>query len=406
MENLREKIEKEYSVAEKERRGQALELFSKELEQAQTAYQEILDAVRGPSPDRRNLAGVPDVRDIQRLLPSDTALVEYLVGKQTLSILTVKRDSVNGNTVQVGAESLATRTELLRDLIMERKSEWTGPGQGLRALLIDPAVHAGYLHGVQRLIVVPDGVLNYVPFAALPTDHARVLGDDFVVAYLPTAAAITAERSDRSDSGNLLALAPAESHLPNAEAEVRSIGEMFPRGSLVITGKGATKTLFKQVAGQYDYVHLATHGSLNRNAPWLSTLQLQPDDQNNGLLELHEILDLKLHARLVTLSACETALGSGYFTDTPAGDEFVGMTRAFLGAGSQSVLASLWAVNDESTRALMVKFYRYLREFDGPEALMRAQREFRRSEQRYRAPYYWAAFVLVGVSKIGPEKAK
>jgi CHAT domain-containing protein/Tfp pilus assembly protein PilF len=406
MESLREKIEKEYSVTERERRGRALEIFSKELEQAQRAYEEILDTVRGASPFRKSLAGIPDTGDIQRLLPSGTALVEYVVGKQTLSILTVKKDSVNGTTVQIGAESLATRTELLRDLIMERKPAWIDPGRGLQALLIAPLDHAGYLRGVQRLIVVPDGVLNYVPFAALPTSGSRVLGDDFIVAYLPAAVALLAERSADRGGRAMLAMAPAESHLPNAGAEVRSIGEMFPRGSLVTAGKGATKTLFKQVAGQYDYVHLATHGSLNRNAPWLSTLQLQPDDQNDGLLELHEILDLKLHARLVTLSACETALGSGYFTDTPAGDEFVGMTRAFLGAGSQSVLASLWAVNDESTRALMVKFYRYLRQFDGPEALMRAQREFRRSEQRYRAPYYWAAFVLVGVSKIGPEKGQ
>jgi CHAT domain-containing protein len=101
----------------------------------------------------------------------------------------------------------------------------------------------------------------------------------------------------------------------------------------------------------------------------------------------------------VTLSACETALGSGYFTDTPAGDEFVGLTRAFLGAGSQSVLASLWAVNDESTRALMVKFYRHLGQAEGAEALAKAQREIRQTDARHRAPYYWAAFVLVGEAK-------
>ena len=71
---------------------------------------------------------------------------------------------------------------------------------------------------------------------------------------------------------------------------------------------------------------------------------------------------MKLRARLVTLSACETALGKGYFTETPAGDEFVGMTRAFLSAGGHSVLASLWTVNDESTRALMISFYRHLHE--------------------------------------------
>ena len=191
-------------------------------------------------------------------------------------------------------------------------------------------------------------------------------------------------------------MAPSDAHLPNAAAEVRSIGQLFPRSSRVVVGKAATKTLFKQVAADYAYLHLATHGSLNRNAPALSALELEPDAENDGRLELHEIVRMKLRARLITLSACETALGKGYFTETPAGDEFVSITRAFLTAGSQNVLASLWAVNDESTRVLMVRFYRHLLENGGAEALARAQREVRHSNARYRHPYYWAAFVMVG----------
>src|SRR5438045_9051641 len=135
---------------------------------------------------------------------------------------------------------------------------------------------------------------------------------------------------------------------------------MFSGDSQIVFGKEATETLFKRVAGNYNCLHLATHGSLHRNAPSRSALQLEPDAQNDGRLELHEVANMNLHARLVTLSACETALGRGYFTETPAGDEFVGMTRAFLGAGSHGVLASLWAVNDESTRILIVKFSREL----------------------------------------------
>lgn len=392
LQSLRTSITREYATKEKERRGEALEGYSRELEQAQAAYQELLDKVDGAS----GPIPVPAPLEIQKSVPRGTALLEYVVGKQTLSILTVTKDSVNGFAVQVSAENLSSRTALLRDLISARKATWVEPGAGLKRLLVDPVKRAGYLGKVQRLVVVPDGVLNYVPFAALPTGPSRFLGDDFVITYLPAAAALTAIRRSGAGNGSLLALAPSVSRLPNASAEVQSVGQMFPQGSLVLDGNKATKTLLKTVAGQYDYIHLATHGSLNRNAPWLSALQLQPDDQSDGRLEVHEVLDLKLHARLVTLSACETALGSGYFTDTPAGDEFVGMTRAFLGAGSDSVLASLWAVNDESTRLLMVKFYRYLRRFEGSEALARAQRDLRQASPRYRAPYYWAPFVLVG----------
>jgi CHAT domain-containing protein len=235
-----------------------------------------------------------------------------------------------------------------------------------------------------------------VPFAALPTGRTRFLGDEFTIAYLPSAVALAKQRSGTISGRALLAFAPSDAHLPNTIAEARSIGNIFPRTSRVVTGKAATKTLFEQVAGNYDYLHLATHGSLNRNAPALSALELEPDEKNDGRLELHEIFKMKLHARLVTLSACETALGKGYFTETPAGDEFVGLTRAFLSAGGDNVLASLWAVNDESTRMLMVRFYRHLLESGPAEALAQAQRELRQSAPRYRDPYYWAAFVMVG----------
>jgi CHAT domain-containing protein/Tfp pilus assembly protein PilF len=405
IEDLREKISKEYSTSEKDRHGQALETFSRELEQAQVAYEAVLDKPEDTSL-RRTMTVPPALGEIQRLLPSDAALVEYVVGRQSLSILTIKKTWVDGTTVPVTADSLEARTELFRDLIMGRKRDWTEPGKGLHSLLIAPLEDQRLLIGVNRIIIVPDGVLNYVPFAALPSGSTRVLGDSFVVGYLPMAAALVAKNTPSASAGTLLAMAPAGSHLPNAAAEIRSIGDMFPRGSLVVAGRGATKTLFKEVVGQYDYVHLATHGSLNRNAPWLSTLQLEPDGKSDGRLELHEVFDLKLHSRLVTLSACETALGSGYFSDTPAGDEFVGMTRAFLGAGSQSVLASLWAVNDQSTRALMVKFYRYFRQFDAPEALSKAQREIRGGNNRYHHPYYWAPFVLVGGSGMAAEKTQ
>ena len=116
-------------------------------------------------------------------------------------------------------------------------------------------------------------------------------------------------------------------------------------------------------------------------------------------LQLYEILELKLSAGLVTLSACQTALGSGLFAETPAGDDFVGLTRAFIYAGSQSVLATLWRVDDRSTMQLMQNFYTRLKNIKEYEsqalALAMAQREMR-SRKEYQHPYYWAPFVLVG----------
>ena len=394
--SLRHAIEKEYATPEKERRGQALEVYSAELNRAEKDYQELLDNAHSDNGASPRAQAIPTVTEVQRLLPAETALIEFVVGKQSVSTLLITPNSVAGLAVNVSSESLSSRTELLRGLIMQRSSEWVHPAKGIFQLLFAPLDTDAQLARHRQLLIIPDGVLNYVPFAALPDSHDKFLGDIYNIAYLPSAAALVTESPGNGSGRKLLAMAPSKPSLPNTAAEARSIGRMFSRDSRVVFGKEATETLFKRVAENYDYLHLATHGSLNHNAPSLSALELEPDARNDGRLELHEVADMKLHARLVTLSACETALGKGHFTETPAGDEFVGMTRAFLGAGSHSVLASLWAVNDESTRILMVKFYRHLLQNGGAEALAQAQREVRQGDPRYRHPYYWAPFVMVG----------
>jgi CHAT domain-containing protein len=392
---LRRAIQKEYGQPDKDRRGQALESYSAELAKAERDYEALLDNSRSSmsAGSMRDGESIPPLTEVQHLLPDDAALIEYGVGRQTLSIMLVTPASITGIPVPITSESLTSRTELLRGLITERRAEWTQPAVGLRKLLVDPLQKDGHLAGVRQLLIVPDGVLNYVPFSALPTGQ-RFLGDEFTITYLPAAAAL-ARKQETREGIRLLAMAPATAHLPYAPDEVRGIGRLFPQGSRLVVGKDATETLFKQIAGNYEYLHLATHGNLNRNAPSLSALELEPDKENDGRLELYEIAGMKLHAHLVTLSACETALGKGYFTDTPGGDEFVSVTRAFLGAGTHNVLASLWPVNDQSTRDLMVRFYRHLPSTGGAEALAMAQQEVRR-DPRYRHPYYWAPFVMVG----------
>jgi CHAT domain-containing protein/Tfp pilus assembly protein PilF len=397
IQTLRRAVQKEYSVPQNERRGDALQSFSSELAGAERDYEALLDSsdisATGSTPTRN--ANLPSLPQIQHLLPANTALIEYVVGRQMISIFLVTPSSVVGIPVEIKAVSLSSRTELLRGLISQRRPEWIDPARGLRKVLLDPIRNDGHLSSIHQLLIVPDGVLNYVPFAALPVGVNRFLGDEFTIAYLPAAAALARDRGTRGGT-TLLAMAPSGAKLPNAPNEVREIGRIFGSSSRVVVGKAATKTLFNQIASDYDYLHLATHGSLNRNAPSLSAIELEPDKESDGRLELYEIAGMKLHARLITLSACETALGKGYFTETPGGDEFVGMTRAFLSAGGQNVLASLWAVNDESTRALMIRFYRHLLTTNGAEALAKAQQELRRSDVRYRHPYYWAPFVMVG----------
>ena len=169
--------------------------------------------------------------------------------------------------------------------------------------------------------------------------------------------------------------------------------------SLVLVNRHATESAFKRQAEHFEIIHLATHGFFDKLNPMFSGVQLEPDAENDGRLHVHEILRLQLDARLVTLSACETALGSGYFSDYPAGDDFVGLTRAFLVAGSSGVVATLWEVNDRSSLRFMRSFYRNLHEIGAATALREAQLEMLHSGGPYRPPYYWAPFVLVGGTK-------
>jgi len=113
-------------------------------------------------------------------------------------------------------------------------------------------------------------------------------------------------------------------------------------------------------------------------------------------LEVHEVLGLTLHARLLVLSACQTALASGAVSDVPAGDDWVGLVRAFLGAGVEHVIATLWAVEDRSTAGVMERLHRRLRAGNSEvAALSEAQRETLRNPATS-GPFYWAGFVLVG----------
>jgi len=169
----------------------------------------------------------------------------------------------------------------------------------------------------------------------------------------------------------------------------------------LLLGEAATESAFKGAAPGFRVLHLATHSRFNRMNPLLSRLELEPSDADDGHLEVHEILGLRLEASLVTLSACETGLSSDLLGSVPAGDDFVGLTRAFLHAGSGAVLASLWEVDDRSTLELMRAFYGRLASTRPAAALASAQREMLAGREATLAhPYHWAAFVLVGEAPV------
>jgi CHAT domain-containing protein len=147
---------------------------------------------------------------------------------------------------------------------------------------------------------------------------------------------------------------------------------------------------------QYRFIHLATHGLLNTVHPELSGVVLSLFDENgadtNGFLRLNDIFNLNLPAELVVLSACETGLGKDV-----QGEGLVGLTRGFMYAGAKRVVVSLWNVNDSATAELMTKFYQQMLEKGvNPVAALRAAQLEMMKTQAWKAPYYWAAFVVQG----------
>lgn len=398
---LQRALSDEESTSQPERRQAALQTFTTELLLAQREYQTFLDD-HGPGPSSETMA-IPSATQIQQRLAPGEVLLEYVVGENELVVFALTYSKVLATSHSVRRDDINRRVELLRDLLRTAEDDsWRKPADALASILIAPAVNAGWLNEARHVYVVPHGILNYLPFSLLPvanTDGQRRLIDQYTLAYLPTAMALNVEMLPVTGPQNLLAMAPTNSRLRYAPEEARAINALFQPNSRLLIGDSATETRFKTLAGDFSVLHLATHGHFNKLNPMFSAVQLEPSDIDDGVLEVHEILDLDLNAELVTLSACETALGSGYFAEVPAGDEFVGLTRAFLSVGSEAVMATLWAVDDRSTVDLMKSFYERLRkpgvDNNKPAALAAAQKELR-SIKKYQHPYYWAPFILVG----------
>ena len=399
---LQNALDEENSMPAPERRQMAVDTFSSELLVAEREYQAFLDDMKGrTSLDRADR--IPTLQEVQSVLEPGAVLIEYVVGDDGVMILAVRAGALSAVYGEVRIANLTAKVNLVRELIQQPSSDsWWEPAASLSDSLIAPLQEQSLLEDVSHLYLVPHGILNYLPFAVLPTDRTEdrpVIMEQFTLSYLPAAATLVGSDSDQHGSPSLLALAPERSRLRHSLEEAQSIARLYQPNSRLLSGVKATESIFKEQAQNYGILHLSTHGYFNPNNPLLSGLELEADDINDGMLQVHEILGLSLNAGLVTLSACETAMGSGYFNTIPAGDEFVSLTRAFLVAGSRSVLATLWEVDDRSTVELMEGFYDRLGRGKNMNhkaaALAQVQRALKKSG-RHKHPFYWAPFVLVG----------
>lgn len=427
------------------------------LNEAVDELEEVEAALRASSVSYAALTREPlDIEAIQqRVLGDRTLLLEYALGEEGSYLWAVTPHKVESFPLP-GRKELEAAALAFYNAITAHNE----PGGNLRPEAFDAAAdRAGrelgrmilgpveHLLSDHILLVVSDGVLQYIPFSALPLPSApgeRVLARNQVVS-LPSASALDALRrqiegrpaahktlavlADPVFEGDprllriknkgglpLTARRGLPPRGPNGQAdqlrlvplifageEAKNILAFVPDAGQQLAALGFDASYELATSGQladFRYVHFATHGLLDSRQPKLSKLalsQFRKDGRRQGesFLRLADIYNLDLNADLVALSACQTALGKEV-----RGEGLVGLTRGFMYAGSARVLASLWSVEDRATAKLMRDFYRYLLAEKRPaaEALRRAQLDMASGKKypQWRSPYYWAGFSLQG----------
>lgn len=377
------------------------------LSRAQEAYAELLLEMRERAPSFAELVAPASIsaRTVAERLKPNEALIEYLVSDSGSFAFVVTRDSFVVRDLGATRRELSRLVEFARGTLARpgkgssalTDSLWRGPLTQLRRGLVTPLEETGLLAGKTRLILIPHAELHYLPFAALLDSAGRFLIQRYEVTTTPSVSVWTAlsDRPRHAASGTL-AFAPRLDALPASGQEVESIDRHTP--ARVLTGSAATEAAFRRLAPARQVIHVATYGILNKSNPLFSFVQLEPGDGYDGRLEVHEVFGLNLAADLVVLSACQTGLGSGMLSDVPPGDDWVGLTRAFLHAGAGTVVATLWSVDDWASAAVMEQFYGRYSEYSDPvTALAEAQRAVLMRPGTTH-PFYWAGFVAVGGS--------
>jgi CHAT domain-containing protein/Tfp pilus assembly protein PilF len=376
------------------------------------------------------------------VLGDDQSVLEFYLGEDRSFAWLISRDAVGFEILPGRREIEGKVRQYVNDLstaptnlhLQSRVAKQRAMAEELFTMLFGKL--ASQLRADSKLIVIPDGLLNYVPYESL-VHNSRYLIEDHEISYLPSASLIELLRqpspkspSDPNAQLDLLAfgdpvfpqrskislrrmlpVTPSEINrqtgdwdmtnllrLPRTRDEVEYIASLIPKErQRLYLGKDSTEKAFKQESlSQYKWIHLATHSLIDERNPGRSAVVLGLDGNNDedGFLRATEIADLDLNCDLVILSACETGRGQ-----LLSGEGIIGLSRSFFIAGARSAVVSQWAVSDISTAQLMKDFYQQLvNKVPKAAALREAKLRMLRGGSETRHPYYWAPFVIIGVT--------
>ena len=328
---------------------------------------------------------------VQKFLPEKSALIQYFPSPKALYIFVVDKNNFSVHQVPITEKKLSTLVKNLRRQIQEYgargKSRSDLFAKQLHKFLIAPVEDK--IRNKEELVFVPTGNLFYLPFSALAQEKdgaLRYLMQDYNLAVVTKSSDLMALSSQASQKGiSLLALGNPDGSLPGAELEVKNLNSIFPNMKTASKDRDLLNKL-----GSANTLHLATHGVVNHREPMETYLVLAGQDR----LSLNDISGADLsQLKLVTLSACETAISS------EQGDqgEVATLADSFSFAGVNTLVASLWKVSDESTGILMLHFYQNLKSgMSSSKALTAAQRELIKNPRTSHA-YHWAPFMVMAL---------
>lgn len=393
--------------------------LAEDLERIRGEYALALTRAEERDPRARALVGgaSPSLGSVRAALNAGMALIEYFVFPDRLLAFVVTRQGLSVHESPIEAADLATRIRVVRELTGR-----PNPSAGLRAALealhealLGPALRSGALSGIHTLLLVPQGELEYVPFAALrQRETGRFLVQDFALLHLPSAAMLPILASRPvAPRGENVVFVPFPSELPGSRVEGHAFIEAFAGATGRVGGRATEATFRRSMAGA-RLVHLATHGVLNARNPLFSRLEFARGDgsgpEDDGRLEVHEVNRLRLNATMVFLSGCETGLGLAGATAFSRGEDYATLTRAFLNAGARNVIATLWRVEDRGAGRFASLFYRELAGQDFvseplPLAFaLRKTQEAMIADPESAAPFFWAGFRLTGTGGPGANQ--
>ena len=327
--------------------------------------------------------------DIKRALPRDVAVIQYFSTAEELYVFVVTKENFRIHSVPISKVNLDKKAvKFARRIRLPKKAvdKFETLAKELHTVLVEPIRQD--IASKSTLVFIPSGKLNILPFAALTNSQGKRLAEEKLILELakPTDFLRIAQGKPRPIT-KVIAFANPTQNLPDAETEGKNIQEIFPETQLFVREK-ATKANLLRFGGEGQVLHLATHGIWDMDDSLNNHLQLS----GNEKLAQQEIFSLLLDdTSIVTLSACNTAM-----SDKLDEKYVASLAEAFWIAGSHSVLASLWSVDDESTEMLMSEFYRGLKSGKSKVASLQAAQIKVSQNPKFSHPYYWSGFVLFG----------